>query len=137
MSKLDLQLEPKQVITSFDMSDPLFEQKIAIARKEEELVESVIKLLSEGFGASVSVGAYNMVSDRASGNNALMLQLIIKKSETPRKGVSNMNEENTGVVTSTTDEQPVPVTEPVETAEPKQDEGATTETPATDAPAAE
>ena len=77
---LDLIKEPQPVITKIDMDSPLYEEKLAVAKKEEQAVNDIVAKTSELFGAKVETLGYNMVQNGAESKLVLTLS-ITKKPE--------------------------------------------------------
>lgn len=82
MTKLDLIKEPKQIITRIDMTDPLFEQKLVIAKQEEAAVNKIVELTGELFGAKVEILSYNLM--QGEGQERMLLSLSISRKEVER-----------------------------------------------------
>lgn len=79
---MDLIKEPQQVITKIDMNDPLFEQKLAVAKQEEAAVDQIVKQTSDLFGAKVEIMGYNLIQNGPETRLVLTLG-IARKEVTP------------------------------------------------------
>lgn len=110
------------------MNDPLFEEKVAVAKKEEVAVNQIVKTTEDLFNAKVIVEGYNLVQ----GGNETRLILTLGIS---RKEVTQPMQDDPTTPAPETPASETPATTPAEdtttTTAP-----ATPETPASDESAA-